>query len=229
MAVSSAFETRSFSRSDSLAPFFVMTFLTSSSATPRAATRLEPHSGHFTAAGMSFTLRISTYFQQLVQTSVLTSFKIRALAEPTRIRFSFSVGIMSAFRLIRSSPILAIGVASPPALTVLTAISLEDIAFNTFSVRGTSMSFSWVSLTASSMMTVPSKLLASCRSVMLLKSVHLEIAPNLLATWTSRLLNRPVRFDAATASSFTSVPARRCKTFCTSSASTAPMVWRTIL
>src|SRR5438034_1936411 len=99
-----------------------------------AATRLEPHSVHFTVAGISLTLRISTYFQQLVQTSVLTSLRILALAEPTRIMFIFSVGIISAFRLIRSSPILAIGVASPPALTVFTAISLQAIAFNTVSV-----------------------------------------------------------------------------------------------
>src|SRR5207245_4959328 len=142
LAVSSALETRSFSLSDSLAPFFTITFLMSSSAIPRAATNFDPHSGHFTIGGISLILRISTYFQQFVHTRVLTSFRILALADPTRIWFSFSVGMMSAFLLILSNPILAMGVASPLALTVLTAISFAAIAFKTSWVWGTSMSFS---------------------------------------------------------------------------------------
>src|SRR5712664_1045635 len=145
---------------------------------------------------MSLTLLISTYFQQFVQTIVFTSLRILAFADPTKIWLSFSVGIKSVFLLILSRPILAIGVASPATvLTTLSWISCLAMDRNTSLVWGMSMSLSNVSRTASSMMTVPSKLFAGWRRVMLLKSVHFEIPPHLRATWTSGRLKSPVLFD----------------------------------
>src|SRR5438552_6497401 len=229
-AVSSALDKTFFSLSDRCVLCLERIFLMSSSETANAARVFDPHSGHSIVAGISLTLFISTYFQQFVQTMVLTSLRILAFADPTRIWPSFSVGIKSVFRLILSRPILAIGVASPATvLTTLIWISCLAIDCRTSFVWGMSMSLSKVSRTASSMMTVPSKLFASWRSVMLLKSVHLEIAPNLLATWTSLRLNNPVLFDAVIATSSTSISESRRTIFTTSFASTPPTAWKTIL
>src|SRR5215831_9427650 len=109
-----------FSFSERRTPSFEATFFTSSSVIPRTATSAEPHSGHAIKGAMSFNRRISAYFQQLVHASVLTSFRILALVELTSIWFIFSVGIISALRLILSRPILEMGLASPVAVIVLT-------------------------------------------------------------------------------------------------------------